>query len=259
VHRIAVLAALLACTPSPPATPPGALIEATTPAPTALPAPAPLPADHDADGVPDAQDRCPDEPEDRDQFADEDGCVDRDNDGDSVPDAHEFKAGRWTNCDRKRDGGDEVDCRDLPEDFDGFEDLDGCPDIIRVDACQIRISERLRLDRRGQLPRDAAKLLDRVARTLQAAPDIHVWVDAHIDPQRDPSVALQITQRVAEEVVDELLRRGVARERLVPRGFGDGLPLARGGAAPGRAEERRVEFAVQPCRVDSPQPAHGCL
>nr|WP_293272465.1 OmpA family protein [Nannocystis sp.] len=121
------------------------------------------------------------------------------------------------------------------------------------------MSERLRLDRRGQLPRDAARLLDSVARTLQAAPDIHVWVDAHIDPQRDPAVALQITQRVAEEVVEELLRRGVARERLVPRGFGDALPIASSGGPSGPAEDRRVEFAAQPCRIGSTQQARECL
>ena len=47
--------------------------------------PAP-PADADGDGVLGAADRCPAEPEDRDGFADEDGCPDPDNDGDGVAD-----------------------------------------------------------------------------------------------------------------------------------------------------------------------------
>jgi hypothetical protein len=42
--------------------------------------------DRDGDGVPDAVDRCPDEPEDIDGFQDEDGCPDPDNDQDGVPD-----------------------------------------------------------------------------------------------------------------------------------------------------------------------------
>jgi OOP family OmpA-OmpF porin len=65
--------------------------------------------DNDGDGIPDAQDKCPNEPEDKDGFQDEDGCPDPDNDGDGIPDV--------------------VDkCPMEPEDKDGFQDEDGCPD-----------------------------------------------------------------------------------------------------------------------------------
>ncbi|MBW2733769.1 MAG: hypothetical protein JRH20_15380 [Deltaproteobacteria bacterium] len=43
-------------------------------------------ADADGDGVPDKNDACPDDPEDRDGFRDTDGCPDPDNDGDGIPD-----------------------------------------------------------------------------------------------------------------------------------------------------------------------------
>ncbi len=91
MRRIVVLAALLACKPAPAGAPrPPAALAAPAPAPlvaAAAPAAAPAPrapdGDLDRDGVPDSSDRCPDEPEDRDQSLDQDGCVDRDNDGDS--------------------------------------------------------------------------------------------------------------------------------------------------------------------------------
>ena len=56
-------------------------------------------------------DECPEEPEDFDGVADEDGCPD------------------WTS-DRDGDGRlDDVDeCPDEPEDLDGYRDGDGCPD-----------------------------------------------------------------------------------------------------------------------------------
>lgn len=66
--------------------------------------------DRDDDGIRDREDQCPDQPEDRDGFEDEDGCPDADNDSDGIAD--EF--------DR---------CPNLLEDFDGFEDEDGCPDL----------------------------------------------------------------------------------------------------------------------------------
>ncbi len=67
------------------------------------------PKDRDGDGLTDDIDQCPDDPEDKDGFQDEDGCPDPDNDQDGIPDVRDK-------------------CPDDPEDADGFEDEDGCPD-----------------------------------------------------------------------------------------------------------------------------------
>jgi OOP family OmpA-OmpF porin len=66
--------------------------------------------DADDDGVPDAEDRCPNEPEDRDGYRDGDGCPEPDNDGDGILDAADK-------------------CPNDPEDLDGFQDEDGCPEL----------------------------------------------------------------------------------------------------------------------------------
>ncbi len=80
--------------------------------------------DRDKDGIYDDVDRCPDTPEDKDGFQDNDGCPDLDNDADGIPDTTDK-------------------CPDSPEDRDGFEDDDGCPEadndkdgiLDRVDKC----------------------------------------------------------------------------------------------------------------------------
>ncbi len=66
--------------------------------------------DNDADGVLDADDKCPLDAEDKDGYEDEDGCNDKDNDADGVPDAQDK-------------------CSNEPEDRDGFQDADGCPEL----------------------------------------------------------------------------------------------------------------------------------
>jgi outer membrane protein OmpA-like peptidoglycan-associated protein len=99
--------------------------------------------DRDGDGIPDSVDACPDEPEDKDGFQDEDGCPDPDNDGDGIPDAVD----RCPNDPDDKDGFEDEDgcpdddndgdgipdvvdrCPNEPEDKDGFEDEDGCPDL----------------------------------------------------------------------------------------------------------------------------------
>jgi len=65
--------------------------------------------DRDGDGNPDQTDICPDEPEDKDGYQDDDGCPDLDNDGDGIIDASDA-------------------CPNDPEDKDGYQDDDGCPE-----------------------------------------------------------------------------------------------------------------------------------
>jgi outer membrane protein OmpA-like peptidoglycan-associated protein len=65
--------------------------------------------DRDHDGIYDEDDRCPEQPEDRDQVEDADGCPDLDDDRDGIEDVRDR-------------------CPQVPEDKDGFEDEDGCPD-----------------------------------------------------------------------------------------------------------------------------------
>ena len=100
------------------------------------------PKDSDGDGIPDDVDKCPNEPEDKDGFQDDDGCPDPDNDQDGVPDAQdkcpmqaEDKDGFQDDdgCpdpDNDNDGiPDAADkCPNEAEDKDGFQDDDGCPD-----------------------------------------------------------------------------------------------------------------------------------
>jgi outer membrane protein OmpA-like peptidoglycan-associated protein len=94
--------------------------------------------DRDGDGVYDVDDKCPDQPEDRDGYQDRDGCPDPDNDGDGIPDAQDK-------------------CPNEAEDFDQFEDEDGCPELDNdkdgipdvSDACPNAAE-----DGRGKRPKD---------------------------------------------------------------------------------------------------------
>ncbi len=101
--------------------------------------------DSDHDGLPDDIDRCPNEPEDIDDWEDNDGCPDPDNDNDGIEDLldqcpnlpedlngfEDDDGCPDSNRDRDRDGvlDTEDRCPDQPEDPDGFQDQDGCPDL----------------------------------------------------------------------------------------------------------------------------------
>jgi OOP family OmpA-OmpF porin len=96
------------------------------------------PGDRDGDGLDDVHDQCIDEPEDHDGHADDDGCLDPDNDSDGVNDAldacpNEAGGGRDGCPTLDIDGDGIADTQDQcprdPEDIDGDRDADGCPDL----------------------------------------------------------------------------------------------------------------------------------
>jgi OOP family OmpA-OmpF porin len=208
-----------------------------------------VPTDVDGDGRLNVGDCCPDEPEDRDGFADEDGCVDRDDDGDGILDAQNYVDGAWTNSDHKFENGIEIDCRDAPEDRDGFEDEDGCPDHLVVTIrCDQQLAAPIHFDRSGRLERAASKSLEDVAFAVSVMLKDDIWIDAHVDASGSDEASRRLTDRVVERVIDQLVGRGVPRERLRPRSYGENVPIADNKLAAGRAANRRVEFRIADCK-----------
>lgn len=78
--------------------------------------------DTDEDGLPDDIDKCPQEAEDIDTFADDDGCPDPDNDSDQILDADD-------KCPLEAGVAEKQGCPVLDKDQDGVEDdADKCPE-----------------------------------------------------------------------------------------------------------------------------------
>jgi len=93
--------------------------------------------DDDNDGLPDVNDLCPLLAEDFDGFQDSDGCPDPDNDldgicdpGQSSPSCTGSDMGKTAFFPAGHVHSDPatIDCRNMPEDLDGFKDSDGCPE-----------------------------------------------------------------------------------------------------------------------------------
>lgn len=213
--------------------------------------------DNDRDTLLDAVDKCPNDPEDFDQFEDQDGCPDVDNDGDKVLDAAQLNRNgdgtyTWTNNDHKTENGVEVDCRNLPEDVDGVEDEDGCPDVLKIDNCQIKLSDKIYFKfNKWDIDPKSFKVLDEVRDTMNAAPDIKIWIDGHTDSKGSDKFNKTLSQKRVDSVKKYLVEQGkIDGARLEPRGFGESMPLTPDSnkTADGRAANRRVEFNLKDCK-----------
>ena len=180
--------------------------------------------DRDGDGYKDDVDKCPDDPEDFDGFEDEDGCPDPDNDQDGIPDVLDKcpnDPGPRENdgCpfkkvnDRDGDGiPDDIDkCPDEPEDFDGFEDQDGCPDLDndkdgipdKLDLCPNDPEDKDGFEDEDGCP-DPDNDHDRILDVNDKCPNEPETYNGFEDEDGCPDKGMVIVQRGKLEILDKI-------------------------------------------------------
>ena len=216
--------------------------------------------DKDGDGIPDDVDKCPNEPEDKDGFQDDDGCPDPDNDGDGIPDAldkcpnepEDFDGFQdQDGCpDPDNDGDgipDKIDkCPNEPETFNHYKDEDGCPDEVPPEVKKFTgVIEGINFKTGSSeiLPGSFA-ILDRALKVLQDFPDVNLEISGHTDNKGGAAYNLNLSQHRADSVKLYFVSRGIASSRLISVGYGKDRPIADNSTASGRATNRRTEFKL---------------
>ncbi len=89
------------------------------------------------------------------------------------------------------------------------------------------------------------KLLDETVPVMQEDKATRIEVSGHTDNVGDAPSNLRLSDLRANSVLAYLVAKGVARERLSARGYGQDKPIADNAAADGRARNRRIDFHVQ--------------
>lgn len=87
--------------------------------------------------------------------------------------------------------------------------------------------------------------LNKVADALTStSPDQPIVVEGHTDNQGVAGKNQTLSQDRAQSVVDYLVSRGVAKDRISAKGIGQDRPIGDNKSADGRAQNRRVEIIV---------------
>jgi outer membrane protein OmpA-like peptidoglycan-associated protein len=94
---------------------------------------------------------------------------------------------------------------------------------------------------RANLRPEADAILAPVLEMLQRDPTLSVDIEGHADWMGSDAYNIRLSQRRAQAVVDWLVARGIARERLHAVGKGEREPIASNETAEGRQLNRRVE------------------
>jgi outer membrane protein OmpA-like peptidoglycan-associated protein len=237
--------------------------------------------DNDNDGVPDTQDKCPmqagpaenngcpDTDQDKDGIVDRfdkcpmqagpaenNGCPDTDQDKDGIVDRLDkcpTQAGTQESggCpDPDRDGDGIVDRNDRCPDEPGIAAEQGCPRtyrmvVVKKDRIEIKQQIKFRSGTHRIIGEDSFAILDDVGQALKDNPQIKkIRIEGHTDSTGGDAENLRLSQRRADEVMSQLIRRGIDPGRMEAVGFGEARPIASNLTSRGRSENRRTEFNI---------------
>jgi outer membrane protein OmpA-like peptidoglycan-associated protein len=169
-------------------------------------------------------------------------------------------------------------CPNEAEDYDGFQDHDGCPEpdndhdgipdaddecpeiagdqahrgcpahtYVKIENGQIIIFGKVQF-RSGsaEIDHNSDQLLDQIGQALSANPQVkHVRIEGHTDNVGDRGINQKLSEARAQSVKAALEKRNIDGERLRTRGFGETRPIAPNGSPGGRHKNRRVEFFLE--------------
>jgi OOP family OmpA-OmpF porin len=121
-------------------------------------------------------------------------------------------------------------------------DIEGIPPI----PDRITMAMELEFDRNSDVVRPQYREeLRKVANFLKVNPKVTATVEGHTgNLQTTPQLAMQISQRRAQNVVSTLADFGVARSRLAAEGFGQTRRFAYNTSLEGQQENRRVNIIL---------------
>ena len=240
------------------------------------------PLDSDGDGVPDYLDKCPLTP--KGASVDTDGCpLDSDGDGvfdylDKCPNTPKGTSVDKNGCPLDSDGdgvydyldkcpntpkGAAVDKNGCPLDSDGdgvYDYLDKCPNTprgVKVDnngcpeikAETKKIFEQALTGIQFESGKDVIKkssfsILNQVVQVMKDNPDYKLEINGHTDDQGKADMNMDLSQKRAEAVKKYLSDKGIDKNRMFAKGYGQTIPIADNKTAEGRSKNRRVEFKV---------------
>lgn len=95
---------------------------------------------------------------------------------------------------------------------------------------------------KATIKEESKPLIDQVYEMLKANPSLKVSIEGHTDNVGDPQANKTLSENRAKAVVEYLIAKGIPKERLSSKGWGQEMPVADNRKEDGRAKNRRVEI-----------------
>lgn len=121
----------------------------------------------------------------------------------------------------------------------------------QAESAQSAIDDLLALDKiefvtGTAVPTEATEaIIDQVAETLTEFPEVNISITGHTDSRGGDAANQALSEQRAQAVLDGLVARGIAPERLQASGKGETEPIDTNETAEGQQRNRRVEIDVE--------------
>ncbi len=97
---------------------------------------------------------------------------------------------------------------------------------------------------KSTLKPESANQLDNIAQILKTFPDVNLKIGGYTDNTGNADANLKLSAERAKTVEAELVKLGVAADRLDAEGYGDQYPVADNATEAGKAKNRRISLRV---------------
>lgn len=140
-------------------------------------------------------------------------------------------------------------CPNEPETFNGVDDEDGCPDAsykkVEVTDEQILLKEKIHFETgKSTIQIDSYGILEEVVQVMKDNPKMRIRIEGHTDSVGRLDYNMGLSRDRALSVMQFIAGRGIDTGRLIAEGFGPNRPVAPNNTATGRAKNRRVEIHI---------------
>jgi len=192
-------------------------------------------SDSDNDGINDSADKCPNQA----GTAKYNGCPIPDSDGDAVND-------EMDKCPNQKGLAKYNGCPIPDTDGDGVNDeADRCPKTAGI-AGNMGCPEMILYYSREEAGLDSNDMsnLDIVVSFMERHPDLSIIVEGHTSTPGEDAFNLTLSEKRANDAIDYMVSKGVARNRMSAKGMGEQFPIGDNTTDEGRAKSRRVVIKI---------------
>ena len=86
--------------------------------------------------------------------------------------------------------------------------------------------------------------LDKLYALLKSNPKLSLQIFGHTDSAGSATANLNLSQKRANTIADYLIKKGIAKDRIMAKGHGEKFPIADNNTSQGRAKNRRIEVML---------------
>ncbi|HPM04981.1 MAG TPA: OmpA family protein [Candidatus Cloacimonas sp.] len=165
-----------------------------------------------------------------------------DTDGDGLKDGEEVSQYKTNPLDKDTDKGSKEDGKEVAEKSDPLDPKDDV--MVMTEGAKFTLEGILFDTAKATIKPASIPILEQAFSALQSNPTVKVRIVGHTDNVGSAASNLTLSRQRAESVMNWLINKGIAPERLSATGRGLTEPRATNDTAEGRQLNRRIDFEI---------------